>query len=207
VKDLFERIFALPRQQKLGLLFFAIILLLTVDYLYVYTGMSSEIDNLDQKVTTMRTERDKKKALVANAPQLRALKTELEGRYQEAIAQLPDEKDIPKVLKDVSDKAREAGLDVLVFRPKTENPQQFYAEIPVDVTVRGGFHSLVSFFDEVGRLNRLVNINNIDMKNPKPNDDQSLLDTNVLVTTFRFLSEEERAKAAAEKAAKEKAKK
>jgi Tfp pilus assembly protein PilO len=59
----------------------------------------------------------------------------------------------------------------------------------------------------VGRLSRLVNINNIEMKNPKMNQERVIVDTATLVTTFRFLDEAERAKIAAEKAAKEKAKK
>lgn len=207
MNDLFERIVALPRQQKIAVLAGAIILLLAVDYLYVYSTFSAQISDLQQNVSAASADRDRKKALVANAPQLRALKTELEGRYKEAVSQLPDQKEIPDLLTNISNKARESGLDILTFRPKPENPQDFYAEIPVDISVRGGFHSLVSFFDEVGRLNRLVNINNIDMKNAKPSDDQAIVDTTALVTTFRFLSDAERAKIAAEKAAKEKAKK
>lgn len=207
MNELFERLAALPRQKKIAVLAGAILLLLTVDYLYLFSTLATEIGELEQKVDAAKTDRDRKKALVANLPQLRALKVELEGRYKEAIAQLPDQKEIPDLLMNISNKARESGLDILSFRPKVENPQEFYAEIPVDVTVRGGFHSLVSFFDEVGRLNRLVNINNIEMKNAKPNDDQAIVDTTALVTTFRFLTDAERAKIAAEKAAKEKAKK
>lgn len=206
MKELFERIAALPRHKKIAVLAGTIIVLLAVDYLYLYTGLSMQIADLEQRVTTVKAERDRKKALVANAPQLRALKTELEARYKEAVAQLPDQKEIPDLLMNISNKARESGLDILSFRPKAENPQQFYAEIPVDVTVRGGFHSLVNFFDEVGRLNRLVNINDINMKNLKPNEDLAVVDTSALVTTFRFLTDAERAKIAADKA-KEKAKK
>src|SRR2546423_13580549 len=154
----------MPRQKRIALLAGAIVLLLTVDYLYIYSSFAEQIEKLEQTVSAAKADRDRKKALVANAPQLRTLKAELEGRYKEAIAQLPDQKEIPDLLMNISNKARESGLDILSFRPKTENPQEFYAEIPVDVTVRGGFHSLVGFFDEVGRLNRLVNINNIDMK-------------------------------------------
>ena len=206
MKELFERIAALPRHKKIAVLAGTIIVLLAVDYLYLYTGLSMQIADLEQRVTTAKAERDRKKALVANAPQLRALKIELEARYKEAVAQLPDQKEIPDLLMNISNKARESGLDILSFRPKAENPQQFYAEIPVDVTVRGGFHSLVNFFDEVGRLNRLVNINDINMKNLKPNEDLAVVDTSALVTTFRFLTDAERAKIAADKA-KEKAKK
>jgi type IV pilus assembly protein PilO len=207
MNDLLERLFSLPRQQKLGILAGGIVLLFVFDYLFVYDRLSLQIADLEQSAGTARAERDKKRALVADLPKLRVMKAEYEGRLKEAVSQLPDQKEIPDLLTNISNKARESGLDILLFRPKAENPQDFYSEIPVDVTVRGGFHNLVGFFDEVGRLNRLVNINNIEMKNLKPSDDQTVVDTTALVTTFRFLSEAERAKIAADKAAKEKAKK
>jgi type IV pilus assembly protein PilO len=205
VKEMLDRILGLPKQQKLGLLGGLIILLLVFDYFFLYTRLSQQISDSEQSVSSARSERDKKKALVANLPQLRQQLIVLDGRLKEAIAQLPDQKEIPELLTNISNKARESGLDILLFRPRAENPQDFYSEIPVDVVVRGGFHNVVGFFDEVGRLSRLVNINNIEMKNPKANDDQVSVDTTTLVTTFRFLSESERAKIAADKAAKEKA--
>ncbi|HEY3306549.1 MAG TPA: type 4a pilus biogenesis protein PilO [Candidatus Binatia bacterium] len=205
MNEFLNRILELPRQQKLGILAGVIILLLFFDYFFLYTRFSFQISDLKQSVELARTERDRKKALVANLPQLKQQIVLLNGMLNEAIAQLPDQKEIPDLLANISSKARESGLDILLFRPRAENPQDFYAEIPVDVVVRGEFHSVVGFFDEVGRLNRLVNINNIEMKNPKVNQEQVTIDTATLVTTFRFLDEAERAKIAAEKAAKEKA--
>jgi type IV pilus assembly protein PilO len=103
-------------------------------------------------------------------------------------------------LSSLSTKAREAGLEILLFRPRAENFQEFYAEIPVDIVVRGGFFNAVTFFDEVGKLNRLVNIDNIDLKNPKVGGDQVALEISTLATTYRFLDEAERKKVAEEKA-------
>src|SRR5258706_4754707 len=168
---------------------------------------SLQIAEVEQSLATARDERDRKQALANNLPQLREQKALLEGRLKEAIAELRDQKEIPDLLTNISKKARESGLDILLFRPKAENPQDFYAEIPVDVVVRGGYHNVVTFFDEVARLNRPVNINNIEMKNSKPSDDQVIVDTTTLVTTFRFLTEAERGRLAAGKARKEKAKK
>ncbi len=207
MNEILDRILGLPRQKKLGLLAGVILVLLVFFYLSVYSTYAIRIADLQQSVISARAERDKKQALVDNLPQLRQQLALLEGRFKEAVAQLPDRKEIAEVLTNVSNKAREAGLEILLFRPRAENPQDFYAEIPVDVVVRGGFHNVVSFFDEVGRLNRPVNINNIEMKNPKPGDAPVNVDTTTLVTTFRFLNDAERAKIAAEKAAKEKAKK
>jgi type IV pilus assembly protein PilO len=205
LKELLDRILNLPRQQKLGLLAGLIILLLVFYYLSFYTRFSAQIASLEQDLQLARTDRDRKKTLVANKPQLKQKLVELNGRLNEAVAQLPDRKEIPELLTNISNKARESGLDILLFRPRAETPQEFYAEIPVDVVVRGEFHSVVGFFDEVGRLSRLVNINNIEMKNPKMNQERVIVDTSTMVTTFRFLDEAERAKIAADKAAKEKA--
>lgn len=205
MNEFLDRILNLPRQQKLGLLAGVIVLLLAADYLVLYTRLSQQISDLGQSVEAAQKEFDRKKALVENLPKLKEQKVLLSGMLNEAIAQLPDKKEIPELLASISNKARESGLDILLFRPRAESPQDFYAEIPVDVVVRGEFHNMVGFFDEVGRLSRLVNINNIEMKSPKINQEQVVVDTSTLVTTFRFLDEAERAKIAAEKAAKEKA--
>lgn len=205
MKELLDRILDWPKQQKLGLLAGLIIVVLLLDYFLLYSPRSDEISKLTQEIENDRSERDRKKKEVANIPKLKEQMRQLDGMLKEAVAQLPDRKEIPDLLSSISTKVKEAGLDILIFRPRAENLQEFYAEIPVDIVVRGGFHNMVTFFDEVGRLNRLVNISNIEFRNPKANDDQVIVDVSTLATTFRFLDEVERAKKAAEKAAKEKA--
>ena len=121
---------------------------------------------------------------------------------KKAVAQLPDRKEIPELLSSISSKASGAGLEILIFRPKAETALDFYAEIPVDIVVRGGFHNVVTFFDEVGRLNRLVNIKNIEMRNPKVIDGRMSVQTSTQAITFRFLDEAERARIAAQRAKK-----
>jgi type IV pilus assembly protein PilO len=103
-------------------------------------------------------------------------------------------------LSTLSNKAREAGLEILLFRPRAETFQEFYAEIPVDIVVKGGFFNAVAFFDDVSKLNRIVNIDNIDFKNPRVGGDQVTMDISNLATTYRFLDEAERKKVAEAKA-------
>lgn len=200
MNDLINRILDLRREQKLVLLAGMAVLLLALDYFYLYGPQSERISRLKDDILNTRIERDRKRALVSNLPQLRKQTRELNGRLMEAMAQLPDRKEIPDLLTSISNKAKEAGLDILIFRPKSENFQDFYAEIPVDIVVKGGFHSVVTFFDEVGRLERLVNISNIELKGVKLKEDRVLAETSAMATTFRFLDDAERKKIAAEKA-------
>ena len=200
MKELLDRILALPRQQRIGILAGLIIGLLALDYFFLYSPQSLTISQLTENIGKMQQERDKKKQLVANLPRLEQQLKELDGRLRQAVAQLPDQKEIPDLLSNISSKATESGLEILMFRPRAENPQDFYSEIPVDVVVRGGFHELVAFFDEVGKLNRLVNIRNIEIRNPKVQGERVSLDATTLATTFRFLDETERKKIAERKA-------
>ncbi len=205
MKELLDRILDLPRQQKIGVLAGLIVAILLLDYFLFYSPRSDEISKLIQEVENQRNERDKKKKEAANIPKLKEQMAQLDGMLKEAVAQLPDRKELPDLLTSISNKVKESGLDILIFRPRAENIQEFYAEIPVDIVVRGGFHNVATFFDEVGRLNRLVNIANIELRNPKANEDQMIMEVSTVATTFRFLDEVERAKIAAERAAKEKA--
>jgi len=200
VNQLLNQVLRLPRQQKIGSLAGLIIFLLVIGYFYVYLPGDDKATKLAEEITAVRGDRDKKKALSANLPRLQKELQEWDAKLKAAVAQLPDRKEIPDLLSSLSTKAREAGLEILLFRPRAENFQEFYAEIPVDIVVRGGFFNAVTFFDEVGKLNRLVNIDNIDLKNPKVGGDQVALEISTLATTYRFLDEAERKKVAEEKA-------
>ncbi len=142
--------------------------------------------------------------LTRDSAKLKKQLDELNIMLKKAVAQLPDRKEIPELLSSISGRAREAGLEILIFRPQAENLRDFYAEIPVDIVVRGGFHNVVTFFDEVGRLNRLVNIRNIEIRNPEVKGTKMSVQTSTQAITFRFLDEAERARIAAAKAAKKK---
>jgi type IV pilus assembly protein PilO len=200
VNQLLTQTLGLPRQQKIGILAGLIIFLLVIGYFYVYLPGDDKVTKLAEEITGVRGDRDKKKALSANLPKLQKEAQEWDAKLKAAMAQLPNRKEIPDLLSSLSTKAREADLEILLFRPRAENFQEFYAEIPVDIVVRGGFFNAVTFFDEVGKLNRLVNIDNIDLKNPKVGGDQVALEISTLATTYRFLDEAERKTVAEEKA-------
>lgn len=204
MNEFLDRILNLPKQQKLGLLAGLIIFLLGLDYYFLYSPRSDQIIKLSEDIESSQFKRNKLKKDVVNLPKLKQERQKLEGVLKETVAQLPDKKEIPDLLSTISTKASEAGLQILVFRPAGENAKDFYAEIPVNLVVRGGFHEVVTFFDEVGRLNRVVNIQNIDIKKPQTRGDSSIVETSALATTFRFLDEAERKRIAKAKAAKKK---
>ena len=118
---------------------------------------------------------------------------ELQAGLKEAVAQLPDTKEIPDLLSGISAVARDAGLEIAQFRQRAEVYHDFYAEVPVDILVRGTYFQVEGFFRQVSELKRIVNIGNIIIKAPSVvQSDLVELSTSCSATTFRFLDEEER---------------
>lgn len=200
MNNFLDQILTRPRPQKIGILAGAIVLLLALGFFYVYQPTSDQISRLSEEANKVREDRDKKQKTAANLPALERDLKAWDAKLKMVVAQLPDSREIPDLLSNISTKARESGLEIILFRPRAENLRDFYAEIPVDIVVRGGFSNAVAFFDEVGKFNRLVNIDNIDFKNPKVSGDQVGLEISTLATTYRFLDEAERKKVAEEKA-------
>lgn len=207
MNQLLENILERPTIQKIGILVVTVILVSALYYSFVYSPRSDEIAKLADSVEIARNEKNSKQLKAANLVRLRRDIEQLEMQLKKAVAELPNQKEIAALLVNISAKAQQAGLDVLLFRPRAENFQEFYAEVPVDITVKGNFHNTVSFFDEVGRLNRLVNIDNIGFKNPTISGDRVILETTSVATAFRFLDDAERKQVAEAKAKAAKAKK
>ena len=204
MNELIDRILLLTKAQKVGLLAGLILMIVGLDWTFFYSPQSNRIFDLEEQIKNARIERTRKKNLTRDSAKLKKQLDGLNIMLKKAVAQLPDRKEIPELLSSISGRAREAGLEILIFRPQAENLRDFYAEIPVDIVVRGGFHNVVTFFDEVGRLNRLVNIRNIEMRNPEVKGTKMSVQTSTQAVTFRFLDKAERARIAAAKAAKKK---
>jgi len=206
LNELINSILERPKSHKIAILAVVIVLLGGLFYSLLYAPRSAEIAKLQEDVEAARGQKTVKQQRAANLPRLQKEISDLDAKLKEAVAQLPNKKEMADLLSSISSKARESGLEILLFRPRAENYQDFYAEIPVDITVKGNFHDAVGFFDEVGRLHRLINIDNIGFKNPTVSGEHVILETTTVATAFRFLDEAERKKIAEDKAkaAKEK---
>lgn len=203
MNDLLERFFGLTAQMRLGVYIGAALLLAAVYWNFFYSPMSTVLQEKTGRVQDLEAQHQKKTRMVAQLEALRKEVKELDAKLREAVAQLPDQKEIPDLLSTVSSLGRESGLEILLFRQKPEVLQDFYAEVPVEMLMKGTYAQLDEFFNKVGKLNRIVNVKDISMKTPVVTEGRVLLSTNVTAVTFRFLSEEERAKIAAERAKKE----
>ena len=200
MNQLIDKILELPKLQQIGILVVVVILTGAVYYSFLHIPLSDEIAKLSDSVEIGKNEKTAKALKAANLPRLRQDLARLDMELKKAVAQLPDRKEVAELLRHISTQAQNAGLDVLTFRPRGETLQEFYAEVPVDITVKGNYHEMIDFFDSVGRLDRLINVDNIGFRAPTVAGDRVMIESTTVATAYRFLNEAERKKVAEEKA-------
>jgi len=111
---------------------------------------------------------------------------ETKATFEEASKLLPKDKEIPKLLADISSLGRNAGLDFNSFRPQADIPKDFYDEIPINIDVKGPYHNVGYFFDQISKLDRIVSVSNVRMGSPKKDGNEMLLNSNCRLLTYRF---------------------
>lgn len=182
-----EKISDLKLYQQLIILAVVVLLILLGFIFGVYRPMCQELAGLDDEYVRLEAKLQEDRRIAGNLPMFRAEFEKLQKQLNDALAELPNQKEIPSLLTSIAGLARDEGLEVLSFKPKAEQIKGFYAEVPVDLQLEGAYHEVAMFFYEVGRLARIVNINNLQMGKAKMVDGRNILSISCLATTFRFV--------------------
>jgi type IV pilus assembly protein PilO len=198
---LLERLLELPPRQRVLLVVGGVAFLFFLYAYFLYWPRSALIADQEAQRDQARQERTRKAALVANLDKTREEVAKLDGDLKKAVAELPDTKEIPDLLSNVSSLGRESGLEIIQFKQRPERFEDFYAAVPVDILVRGTYYQVAAFFDKVGRMARIVNVSDVAIKIPvgKPAVESVTVDTSCAAVTFRFLDEAERERIAKQK--------
>ncbi|MCP4114641.1 MAG: type 4a pilus biogenesis protein PilO [Desulfobacteraceae bacterium] len=160
----FEKIGNLTRVQRILVCVVTFVLLSGGYFYFVYMPRQEEMKRLENDLTTLKTRLVTYKQKAAALAKYEELMAEAQARFNLAMKALPDKKEIPSLLTGISSSGNDAGLEFILFQPKAEVQKEFYAEIPVAIKVQGGYHEFAAFFDQVARLYRIVNINDISIK-------------------------------------------
>ena len=188
--DLFDR----PPHQKLAIMSAMVLVVAVLDWTYLYGPSQRALTDLQAEVSQRRTELDSKRNKTNARAALERDLRDLGAELKRAQARLPDQREIANLLDSVAASGRQAGLEITLFRQKPEVLHDFYAEVPVEMQMRGTYQDVALFLDRVKRLDRIVNVANIQLTKPRLEGERMLLDAACTATTFRFLDEAERQK-------------
>ena len=193
--DILER----PTGQKIGALVAIVLAIAVLDWQYWYGPNQADLADVNAQVAQKRADLDMRRSKTNARGEFERELRDLNAELKRAEARLPDQREIADLLSSVAASGRSAGLEIVLFRQKPEVYHDFYADVPVEMQMRGTYHDLALFLDRVKRLDRIVNVSDINMKKPRIEGDRMMLDAACTATTFRFLDEAERARILEEK--------
>lgn len=186
----FEKVAALNRAYRI-LICAAVFLGLGAGFYYLlYKPKLEKLNDLKQKFAGIQSKLTGARAAAANLEDFQEEYKNALLDFKIALRLLPDKKEIPTLLESVSKSGTDSGLEFILFQPGQEQRADFYAKIPVDVEVRGGFHNIAMFFDRIGKLPRIVNIPNFSLEIPKRGT-ATMLSATCVAETYRFLEASE----------------
>ena len=191
IEPFLEKVENLSKAQRIIISAVFFVLILAVFGYFFYWPKFEKIGNLTKQLTKLEGKLATAKRNAADLKKFQAKMKEAEAQFNMAMKKLPEKEEIPSLLTSISDAGQAVGLEFLLFQPKNEKKKEFYAEIPVSMSLRGDYHNLAIFFDQVARLNRIVNIENITMNRVKKGKKKSLgeLTAKCTAVTYKFIDE------------------
>lgn len=191
-----KRIGSWPILPKLGALLLLLIVLVGAAYWFDWQDQIAQIDGEKAKEEQLRTTFLDKKKQAIDLPAYRKQLVDIESQFGALLKQLPGKSEMDALLTDINQAGLGRGLQFELFRPAaSEVMGDFYAELPITVRVTGNYHDLGAFASDIGRLSRIVTLNDISLSTGK-----DALTLDAVAKTFRYLDEGELA--AQRKAAK-----
>ncbi len=195
----FEKIGVLSKLQRVLICIVTLAVMIGGYYYFFMMPRIEKITTLENKHQELNRQLATYRQKAARLEEFRQKKRVKEEEFYTALAALPDAKEIPSLLTAVSKSGSDSGLEFLLFKPESESLKDFYAEIPVSINVKGGYHQIAQFFDRVSQLSRIVNIKDITISYSQSG---GLLTASCKAITYRFVEKTEAEQADAQKGSK-----
>jgi type IV pilus assembly protein PilO len=189
MEQLLERVNKLPWAAKAGIVVGIIVLMTAGTWILVIQDTEAAIESLKAQQVTLDQTNAEKKEIADNLLERRREMDQLEQKLQDALTELPDKKDLDELLAALNDLGKKAGLEITRVVPGSEAQESFFARIPIVMAVKGNFHEIAVFLQEISQMKRIVNVSNLKLGTPSLRNEKVILSSEFLATTFRFVTQ------------------
>jgi type IV pilus assembly protein PilO len=163
--------------------------LLVAGYYAVIKDGQLELTGLEQKEQALKAEFEIKQSKAFNLDAYRMQMKEMRVVFTSMLQQLPRKSEVADLLIDISRTGLINGLQFELFKPESERPVDFYAELPISMKVTGKYHQFGEFVSAVAALPRIVTIHNLSMSPLSEASGKMTMD--ITAKTYRYFDEEE----------------
>lgn len=156
-------------------------------YVLLHTDVASKIDKEKARTAELETELSKVKQSQASYFADRDELAMRQQKQREWNKVLPETTEAATFLSALQAVSNISGIDLKAWSPQEEIPQTFYAKVPMKLTIQGRFHQIAKFIYEVGKQDRIINMENLELSEPKVEGEDVTLKATCLATTFHLL--------------------
>jgi len=169
------------------------VVLLIAGYFLDTRDQIANLETIEKKESELKQLYELKQAKAANLDSYKTQLQDIEKTFGSLLSQLPSKTEVADLLTDITQTGLSNGLEFEFFKPQAENPKEFYAELPIELKVRGQYHEFGKFMSSVSSLPRIVTINSFTIGKAKDNKKGKagdlILEANAY--TYRYLDEKE----------------
>jgi len=187
----FDKLAKLPKAARIAVIPAITAIVVGLYGYFLYMPARTDLATSQEQVLQLQRKLSEVRAVASNEGAIKEEIAMLEQKLGVALRQLPDSKELPVLLTDVTSLGKNAGLEFKAFRPGDEIIKAFYAEVPIDIEFTGEYHDIATFFDEVSRLPRIVNIGELSVDVSRETTTNTWLTVKGRATTFRFVDSEQ----------------
>lgn len=129
--------------------------------------LSESLHTLEKKSKeekVLMKEFESKAFQAANLDRYRRQMEDMENSFGALVRQLPSDTEVPGLLEDISQLGLDSGLEFESIDLGKERVVEFYAELPIEIKVKGGYHSIGSFISGVAALPRIVTLHDYTIR-------------------------------------------
>ncbi len=190
----FSNIGVWPTPVKLILVLIVCVLVAVGGYHLDTKQQLKDLETVEKQENQLRQTFETKQAKASNLAAYRKQLEEMKQSFGAMLRQLPNKTEVAELLVDVSQTGLASGLEFELFKPNAEVPREFYAELPIEIKVKGDYHEFGNFISGIAALPRIVTIHDINIVGGKDKEKQGNpqeLTLTATAKTYRYLDEEE----------------
>ena len=176
-----------PRLTKVGVGVLFTVLVGVAYFVLFYDEISEAIAKQKRDEQTLRAELARVKQAEFEYHKDLAELTERQQRQRDLNKILPETTEYPAFLSAIQGVANVSGVALQAWTPQEEVLQKFFARVPMHLRLQGKFHQVAKFFYGVGQLDRIINVENISLSEPKTQNDEVVLKVDCLATAFHTI--------------------
>ncbi len=178
----------LPLAGKIGVGFILCALLAVCYYVLLHTDVAARIDREKHQTGELEAELSRMRQSQASYFADRDELSMRQQKQRELNKILPKEAEAATFLSALQAVSNISGIDLKGWQPMEEVPQTFFAKVPMRVTLTGRFHQIAKFVYEVSKQDRIINMENLELAEPKIEGEDVVMKASCLATTFHLLA-------------------